>query len=46
MAHIKILSLVMFNDLSFFFSQIMIYIYVVEDNFIFINEMFFVRFRS
>ena len=36
----------MFNDLSFCFSLIVVNIYVLNDDFIFINTMFFVRFRA
>ena len=33
-------------DLSFFFSSIVACIYVIDDSFIFIDKMFFVRFRA
>ena len=36
----------MFDDLSFFFSSIVVCIYVVDDNFIFLNTVFFGRFRE
>ena len=38
---LKFFSSIMFNHLSFFFSLIVVCIYVVDHNFIFINTMFF-----
>ena len=40
MASFKIFSSIMFNDLSFFVSSIVVCIYVVDDNFKFMNTIF------